>query len=209
MAIDELLDEHEQSERVLAWLRRNGAALIGGVALGLAAIAGWNWWQGEQLRRAAAGAGEYQAAVDAIEAGDAKAETLVKALPASTYAALASLRLASSQVEAGKRDAAIATLRAIGVDDPAMKALVDARLARVLIDAKQADAALKLLAGRDTAMASEIRGDAHLALGQREQARKAYEVALRKLDVAAPTRRLLELKLTEVGGTPATPKGLS
>lgn len=209
MAIDELLDEHEQSERVLAWLRRNGAALIGGVALGLAAIAGWNWWQAEQLRQAAAGAGDYQTALDAIEAKDPKAEKQVKALPRSTYATLASLRLAASQVEAGKRDAAIATLRAIRVEDPAMKDLVDARLARVLIDAKQADAAVKLLAGRDSAMAAEVRGDAHLALSQREQARKAYEDALRKLDVAAPTRRLLELKLTEVGGKPATPKGLS
>ena len=31
MAIDDLLDEHEQSERVRAWLRNNAAGLIGGV----------------------------------------------------------------------------------------------------------------------------------------------------------------------------------
>lgn len=209
MAIDDLLDEHEQSERVLEWLRRNGAALVAGIALGLAAIAGWNWWQVHQLKQAGAGATEFQAAMDAIEAGDAKAETKVKALPASTYTTLASLRLAASQVEAGKRDAAIATLRAVKVNDPAMRELVDVRLARMLIDAKQADAALKLLAGRKSAAAAEIRGDAHVALAQTAQARKAYEEALRMLDVAAPVRRLLELKLTEVGGMPATPKGLS
>ena len=209
MAIDDLLDEHEQSERVLAWLRRNGVALIAGVALGLGAIAGWNWWEVHQLKQAGAGAGQYQAAIDAIEAGNAKAEAQVKALPASAYTSLAALRLAASQVDSGKRDAAIATLRSIKVDDPAMRDLVDARLARLLIDAKQADAALKLLADRDTAMAAEIRGDAHVALAQTAQARKAYEEALRKLDVAAPVRRLLELKLTEVGGTPATPKGQS
>src|SRR3546814_15587025 len=44
MAIDDLLDEHEQSERVLAWLRSNGAGLIGGVILGLALNIGWQWW---------------------------------------------------------------------------------------------------------------------------------------------------------------------
>lgn len=208
MAIDDLLDEHEQSERVLAWLRRNGAALVGGVALGLGAIGGWNWWQVHQLKQAGAGAGAYQAAVDALEAGTPKAEARVKALPAS-YSALAALHLAASQVEAGKRDAAIATLRAVKTEQPGMRDIVDARLARLLIDAKQADAAMKLLAGRDTPMAAEIRGDAHVALRQVAQARKAYEDALRKLDVAAPTRRLLELKLTEVGGTPATPKGQS
>ena len=48
MAIDDLLDEHEQSERVRSWLRSNAAGLIGGVGLGLAGIAGWHWWQGQQ-----------------------------------------------------------------------------------------------------------------------------------------------------------------
>ena len=30
MAIDDLLDEHEQSERVRTWLRKNGLSIIGG-----------------------------------------------------------------------------------------------------------------------------------------------------------------------------------
>ena len=56
---------------------------------------------------------------------------------------------------------------------------------------------------------SEVRGDAQFALGQVEQARTSYSQALVKLDVASPQRRLLELKLTEVGGTPAKPEGKS
>lgn len=40
MAIDDLLDEHEQSERVRNWLKNNGAGMIGGIALGLAVIFG-------------------------------------------------------------------------------------------------------------------------------------------------------------------------
>src|SRR3546814_7567995 len=51
MAIDDLLDEHEQSERVLAWLRSNGAGIIGGVILGLALIIGWKWWGSRQASR--------------------------------------------------------------------------------------------------------------------------------------------------------------
>ena len=43
MAIDDLLDEHEQSERVRSWLRKNGASIIGGVAIAIGAIAGWQW----------------------------------------------------------------------------------------------------------------------------------------------------------------------
>jgi len=70
------------------------------------------------------------------------------------------------------------------------------------VDAGQAEEALSLLAGADDPGALETRGDAHFALGRGEQARTEYEQALRRLDVAAPQRMLLELKLGQVGGTP-------
>jgi tetratricopeptide (TPR) repeat protein len=41
-----------------------------------------------------------------------------------------------------------------------------------------------------------------LARGQRDEARKAFERALAKLDKDAPTRQLLELKLIDTGGEP-------
>lgn len=201
MAIDDVYDEHEQGERVLAWLRRNGGALIGGVALGLAAIVGWNWWQARQADEASALSERYQSALSAAPADAAKQ---VGALPVgSAYRALAALRLAGTQVTAGQRDAALATLQGIRTDDPGLQAVIDARIARLLIDAGQASKALSLLAKADTAGAAEIRGDAHMALKQLPQAREAYAQALRTLDVASPSRRLVELKLTEAGGTPA------
>jgi len=209
MAIDELLDEHEQSERVLEWLRRNGAALIGGILLGLAAIGGWKWWQHRQVQENVQAATRYQAALDAMKAKDKTAESKVKALTDGVYRTFAQLELAKSQVAADQRDAAIATLRAVKTDDPALADIVDQRLARLLIEAKQADAALKLVADANTVSALEVRGDAQLALGQRERAREAYQQALTKAEVGSPRRRLLELKLTEVGGVPAKPEAKS
>ncbi|MDI9239782.1 tetratricopeptide repeat protein [Lysobacter sp. LF1] len=209
MALDDLLDEHEQSERVLQWLRNNGAGLIGGIALGLAAIGGWKWWEHRGEAQRMDQATQYQAAVDAVEAKDKQAEAKVRALGEGTYRALASLELARSQVEAKQYDAAIATLRSIHTDDAAITGIANQRLARLLIEAKQADAALKLVANASTASALEVRGDAQFALGQLEQARTSYSQALAKLDVASPQRRLIELKLTEVGGTPAKPEGKS
>jgi predicted negative regulator of RcsB-dependent stress response len=203
MAIDDILDEHEQSERVLEWLRRNGAGLIGGILLGLAAIGGWKWWQQRQQQQELAAASQYQAALDAIQDSDEQAQTKVKALGDSAYGTLAALELADSQVAAGQRDAAIATLRAAHPNDPAITAIVNQRLARLLIDAEQAEAALKLIDGATTPSELEIRGDAQYVLGQRDKAREAYAQALTKLDIASPQRRLLELKLTEVGGSPA------
>lgn len=202
MAIDELLDEHEQSERVREWLRRNGSALVFGIALGLAAIGGWQWWQRHQAGEQAQAATNYQAAVDAIQANDKTATAKIQSVPEGVFRALAQLELAKSQVQANQSDAAIATLRAIKVDDPAIAAIVNQRLARLLIDVKQADAALKLVASGDSLAVLEIRGDAQMALGQRDQARDSYNKALLKAEVGTPQRRLLELKLTDAGGTP-------
>ena len=209
MAIDDLLDEHEQSERVLQWLRNNGAGLIGGIALGLAAIGGWKWWEHRGVEQQMAVADQYQTAISAIEAKDKQADGKVKAMADGTYRDLAALELASSQVQAGQNDAAIATLRAVQSKDPAVAEIINQRLARLLIESKQVDAALKLVANATTPGALEVRGDAQYAAGQQEQARTSYQQALAKLDVASPQRRLLELKLTEVGGKPAKPEAKS
>ncbi|WP_166207148.1 YfgM family protein [Cognatiluteimonas telluris] len=211
MAIDDLLDEHEQSEKVRTWLQENALGLIGGVVLGLALIAGWQWWQ-QQQQGARIHAGEvYQATVDAIQAGKLKpAQSRLSTLDRGAYAALAAMGLAKAQLAAGKRDDAIATLQSNPAADPALGAIQARRLARLLVDAGKADQALKMLPANSTdAAILQVRGDAHYALGQRDKAGEAYAQALANLKADAPERRLVELKLSEVGGTPPKPKAKS
>ncbi|QOW20646.1 tetratricopeptide repeat protein [Lysobacter ciconiae] len=202
MAIDDPLDEHEQSERVLAWLRQNGIALVGGIVLGLAAIGGWKWWGHHQHTEALADADRYQQVISAIEAGDPEAASRITTLDNGVYAELAGLELASRQVRAGDNEKAIATLRGIKPADERMATIVHQRLARLLVDAGKGEEAIGLLEGADTAMALEVRGDAEYALGKTDDARSAYMQALTRMDVASPRRKLLELKLMEVGGKP-------
>ena len=175
MAIDDLLDEHEQSERVRSWLRQNGAGLIGGVVLGLAAIAGWQWWQQQQQVANQAAGQRFEAALKAIESNDLKkAQPAVAALDkdGAAYATLAGLQLAKAQVDAGQRDAAIATLRALKSDDAALSAVLQSRLARLLTDAGKPAEALKVLGDKPQSAAElEARADAFAALGKREDAR--------------------------------------
>lgn len=209
MAIDDLLDEHEQGERVRSWLRKNGAGLIGGVVVGLGLIMGGQWWQKQQLSHAAEAGRRYDAVVKGVEAGKlddaAKAmQELSTAKAAGIYVDLAALDLAKAQVTAGKNDEAIKTLRNIQADG-ALKRVVDQRLAKLLIDGNQGAEADKLLAGYDDGISLEIRGDAAQAQGQRDAARDLYTKALAQVAVGAPQRALLEVKLTDAGGTVPEP----
>jgi predicted negative regulator of RcsB-dependent stress response len=113
MAIDELLDEHEQGERVRSWLRSNGGGILGGILLGLAAIGGWQWWQKQQHQQRALAGERYQSVLKSLEGGDpSKAKAQVSALNGTAYGRLAALALAKSQADLVQRDAATATLRA-------------------------------------------------------------------------------------------------
>lgn len=204
MAIDDLLDEHEQSERVRSWLRSNGAGLLGGVVLGLGVIFGWQWWQKDQAGKKEQAYQSYQSATEGLAKGDLKqAQGAVSALMKEDelYADVAGLQLAKAQVQAGERDAAIATLRSLTPDD-ALRPLVNLRLARLLIDAGRYDEALKALDKAEDASSLEVRGDALLAAGKAKEAQDAYTRALTTLDAVSPQRRLVELKLIDAGGTP-------
>ncbi|OLG30085.1 tetratricopeptide repeat protein, partial [Xanthomonas oryzae] len=68
MAIDDLLDEHEQGERVRSWLRNNGAGLVGGVLVGLVLILGWQWWQKYTNTELVEANTRYEAVVKSIQA---------------------------------------------------------------------------------------------------------------------------------------------
>jgi predicted negative regulator of RcsB-dependent stress response len=211
MAIDDLLDEHEQSEKVRTWLKENALGLIGGIALGLALIGGWQWWQKQQERARLDTAARYQSVADDIQSVKLKqAQAGIVAIDDGAYVTLAAMQLSKAQLAAGQRDAAIATLRGAHPSDPALASIATQRLARLLIDAGKAAEALRLLPGDSTdAEMLQVRGDAQFALGHRDEARATYQQALTRLDVGAPQRRLVELKLIQVGGTPPTPEAKS
>ena len=208
MAIDDLLDEHEQGERVRTWLRQNGAGIFGGVVLGIGAIAGWQWWQKDQVNKLAEANAHYEAVTRSLQSSDldeaAKQVTALESGKAGIYADLAGLELAKAQVEAGKAEDAIKTLQALKAEGK-FKMLIDQRIARLLIETGKPADALALLGNAEDSAGLEIRGDALIAQDKRDEARELYRQSLGRLDVAAPQRRLLEPKLADAGGTVADP----
>lgn len=198
MAIDDLLDEHEQGERVRAWLRNNAVSIVGGAALGIAAIYGWQWWQSNNANQDQQAHAAYEQALKQVES-DADNPGAALAGHEGVYANLAALRVAKAQVDAGKLDEAIATLRGIKAE-PSIKPVVDLRLTQLLTATGKHDEALALLQDASDGPALEVRADALLAAGKRDEARDEYAKALSRLDVAAPERRRVELKLEDAGG---------
>jgi predicted negative regulator of RcsB-dependent stress response len=208
MAIDDdLLNEHEQSERVRNWVRSNALGILGGILAGLALIGGWQWWQGQQLKGRMALNERFDETVRVYASGAVPQDKGKAALQAladgnPTLGTLAALQLARAQVDAERVEDAIATLRGLDKVDPDLQPVVRERLARLLIDTGKAKDALALLDDERNPAMLDVRGDAEFLLGDRARARASYLKALALVDVGDPQHQLLTMKLIEAGGTP-------
>lgn len=205
----DVLDEHEQGEVVQKWLRENAISIVIGVLLGLVLIFGWQQWKSHRAQRDVNAAAQYQALSDAADAKrDDQVETIAGVLrkdySGTVYAVFAALRqadLASAKndLPAAAADLAWAQEHA-GADT--LKSLAALRLARVKLAQGEADGAVKLADSvpKDEypALTGEIRGDAFVKLGRRDDARAAYQDALLHLDAQAPNRDLVQMKLDDV-----------
>ena len=207
----ELLDDHEQSERVRKWLRENGTAIVGGIALGLFLIFGYQWWTRSRVEHRLTAATQYLSVSDAIDQQDRDALERIAAALAddysdTPYASMALMQLASEQVVAGQADEATKSLERahkLAVDKQ-LQGIIALRLARLKLAAGDADGALAMADGKEVAafesLTAELRGDALLTKGDTSGAREAYSNALTHLDASAPSRRIIEMKLADLGG---------
>lgn len=213
MSLDEL-DEHELSERVREWVRRNIGSIAIGLLAGIGAIYGLEQWSQHRNRSAGLAGDDYRAYAEAVEKKDAKAvTTLSKSLrdkyPGSPYAALVAMNDAATSVQDGKLDDALASLvwAEKQTDMPELKELAMLRRARVLVATGKAAEALELAGKVQSAgfkpLAAEVRGDALLALKRGSEAIGAFDEALVGLDATSPRRALVEMKRDDLAGLKA------
>lgn len=213
MSLEEL-DEHERSERVREWVRKNVGSIALGVMAGIGAIYGIEQWGAHRQRSAGLAGDEYRAYAEAVTKKDATAiatlgKTLRDKFPDSPYASMSALNDASEAVAAGKSDEAIASLEwaESHATMPEMKSLAMLRRARLLLAAGKADAALEVAKKIDAEgfkpLAAEVRGDALLALKRQTEAVAAYDEALVGLDSGAARRSIVEMKRDDLAGVKA------
>ncbi|MHB1085707.1 MAG: YfgM family protein [Thiobacillus sp.] len=205
------LDEQERLDELKAWWKRWGNMLMIGLAVVIAAAAGWRYWQNHMLTQSLEAATVYEKLTQSLATNDSKGareagSMLIDQYKGTAYAPRAALLLAKLNVGGKDLKSAQAQLEwaAANSKEPAVKDLAHLRLAGVLLDQKQYDAALKTLASTHSdAFAprfDDLRGDVLLAQGKQADARAAYQAALVKMKEDNAYRNIVELKLDALGG---------
>lgn len=204
--------EEEQLEQLKKWWESNHSSLLAGIIGAIVVIASVNFWQRYQTDQRTQASQMYQELLDSAAKNSAEsvekiAEKLTNDFGSSAYASYAALQLAKAKVQSGDLEAAKAILEkeVKTADGPELRHVARLRLIQLMLASKQYEEGLKLIAEVDPASTDgfsasydELQGDLYVAMDRLDEARSAYQSALRT-GQAAP---LVQYKLDDIA-TPA------
>lgn len=209
------LEEQEQLSAIKAWWEKNGNIVSGAVlvvALAVAGVQGWRWYDGKQALESGAIYGALAQAASVKDAGKVAvlADELVKKHAGSVSAMLGVMQAGEVAFEAGDAKAARSRFEWVAANkvDPLLADLARLRVASLQLDAKEYDAALATLqASPNAAFAgryADLRGDVLFAQGKKDDAKAAYKLAVDASAAAgqqaAAFRSFVQNKLDALGG---------
>ena len=208
MAFD-AYDDYEQSERVQKWLRQNGLSIVVGIVIGLIGIFGYQQWRNHQASHQTAASGIYQQLQSVLDSGntamvDGLVQQLMNDYSDTPYAMFAVSDRARRQVEAKNYDKALDSLSWAEqhAPSPALKALVELRIAHVQLakgSAQDALAALDRMPPNSyTIVSQELRGDVLVKLGRPDDALKAYQGAVKAMGPEAQQGNEVQMKIDDL-----------
>ena len=199
--------EEEQLEALKRWWKENGTSTVVGVALGIAIIIGWNYWQEHKREQANQASALYDqllkaAETDQKDAVDKLAKRLQDQYGNSNYAAYGGLFQAKFKVQQGDIPAAKEILKKIAAGkDKELSHIAKIRLVKLMLASGEYEQGLQVINDVDQAEAAkfsdnydELVGDLYVALDRLDEARTAYQKAL-KNGYQSP---LLQLKIDDL-----------
>lgn len=203
------MTEQEQWQQVKAWLKKYATSIILGVLIATALTYGWRTWQQRQAGQAEQASLLYeQMLVSQMNHQATQLTQLSRALMGNyrntPYAALAGLLTANQAIQQGDLKQAQAQLQWVikYASTNVLKNIATLRSARIFVAQNQPQDALNLLNNfSDKGFFPEmniIKGDAYVALGQKDNAKNAYQAALSGLSDNAMIRPLINMKLNEL-----------
>ncbi len=208
------LDEQEKLGDLKAWWARNGNYVTGAitvVALVIAANQGWKWYTAKQATEASTlyfALSDAATKNEAAKVKDASAQLMEK-FAGTGYAPRGALLAAKTAFDAGDLTTAKTQLEWVVANskEDELKGIARMRLAAVLLDQKQYDAALAALDGKHSeafaGLFLDMKGDIYNVQGKAADAKTAYEAALPKLDSKGSQKQYTQLKLDAVSAAAA------
>ena len=209
--MEEFESEDQQIEAIKKWWKENGASLILGLGIGVAALLGWREYLSYQTEHSAEASDLYQAVQTQVsnnrldDAHISKADLIRSEYSDTPYAALVSMAQARYDYEKGDVESALMHLRWASENstETDVQHIARLRLARILIAQKKYDEAETILLADHPAGFiagyEELKGDLYVAKGEVAQARVAYDKAI-NASAGSPSRWLI-LKRQDLGSS--------
>lgn len=212
-----MIDYETEDQQVAAlkkWWKENSTSLIVGAFVGVSGLFGWRYYIDQNQNHLVQASDLYMQVAQSVmlNAVDDKVNdinnTLINEYSNTPYAALSSLALAKAEYEKGNVDAAAQQLTSAtkNATDDVTKQIANLRLASIYLEQKKYDEASALLnMAHDEAFGAhyeELKGDIHMAKGEVDQARAAYDKAISLLGPSAG--KWLKLKRKNLGSGQAS-----
>ena len=194
--------EEEQVDKLKKWWDSNGKQIIAGAVLGLAGIFGWNYYvdyQDSQALNARALYLSYASDSANVSAYD----KLIKDHPSSSYADQATLLMAKYLFEAENYSLALDALKPLMSRENSVIASTAAlRSASLHLELGQHQEALAVLnmdnANEFSGLFYNLAGDVYLDLGNNEEARNSYALAIENITDNSSLSQLIQIKLDDL-----------
>ena len=194
--------EEEQVDKLKKWWDSNGKQIIAGAVLGLAGIFGWNYYLDYQDSQALNARALYLSyASDSANVG--AYDKLIKDHPSSSYADQATLLMAKYLFEAENYSLALDALKPLMSRENSVIASTAAlRSASLYLELGQHQEALAVLnmdnAYEFSGLFYNLAGDVYLDLGNNEEARNSYALAIENITDNSSLSQLIQIKLDDL-----------
>ena len=194
--------EEEQVDKIKKWWNSNGKQIIAGAVIGLTGVFGWNYYNDYQDNQALNARTLYlNYASDSNNVG--AYNKLIKEHPSSSYVDQATLLMAKYLFDAGSYSLALDAIKPlISNQSSIISSTAVLRVASIYLQLGQHNEALSTLniesGDKFSGLIYNLTGDVYLDLGNSDEAKKYYLLAIENITENSNLSQLIQIKLDDL-----------